>query len=98
MVVVVDDMILLPLSFVGIEPTPNIIIMSFNAVHKHALEEMYPTEGIQDKIKENRMKYELGELSRKEYKKRELELAERLKIARRVREMRTGAGSHILNL
>ncbi len=81
---VIDDVFLLPLGMAGFEPVPNLIMMSFRAVHKNTLQELYPLKKIRNEIKETALLYELGELSREEYKKRNSELAERLRIAQRV--------------
>ncbi|MEK6875804.1 MAG: hypothetical protein AABX63_00210 [Nanoarchaeota archaeon] len=96
MVIVVDDIVLLPLAFAGIEPLPNYFTIVFNALHKQALEEMYPLEKIQNAIKENRMEYELGELSKEKYEKATKELNQKLNIAKKVKEMNLGVRTNIM--
>lgn len=49
--------------------------------------EMYNIEKINDRIKENRMLYELGEISKEEYEKRNDELTHQLRIATKVHNM-----------
>ena len=95
MVIVVDDIVLLPLAFAGIEPLPNYFTIVFNAIHKHTLEEMYPLGKIQDAIKENRMEYELEEVSKEEYEKITKELNQKLNIAKKVKEMNLGIRTNI---
>ncbi|MBI5347215.1 MAG: hypothetical protein HZB66_01250 [Candidatus Aenigmarchaeota archaeon] len=87
---VIDDVFLLPLSLAGFEPLPNLIMMSFRAVHKNSLQELYPLKKTQNEIKEIALLYELGELPREEYKKRTSELAEKLRIAQRVNDINIG--------
>lgn len=89
-VLVIDDMFLLPVALAGFEPVPNLITMSFRAVHKNSLQELYPLKKIQNEIKEIALLYELGELPREEYKKRNSWLAEKLRIAQRVEEINVG--------
>lgn len=96
MVFVVDDVIMMPLSFAGIEPLPNYFTIVFNGLYKHALEQQYPLEKIQDSIKENRMEYELGEIRKEEYEKAQEELNQKLSIAKKVRNMNLGARTNIL--
>ncbi len=62
-----------------------------------AYKEMYNPEEIQDKIKENRMLYESGEITEEEYRKLEEELLSRLKLTKRVEEMNLKVRMDILN-
>ena len=87
---VIDDVFLLPLSMMGFEPVPNLIMLTFRAIHKNAMQELYPLGKIQNEMKEIALLYELGEIPREEYKKRNSELAERLRIAKRVEEINIG--------
>lgn len=64
MVFVVDDLLTFPLSFAGVEMLPNYFTMMFNAVCNYALDQIIGE--IQDKIKENRMEFELGEVDKKQ--------------------------------
>ena len=97
MVLVVDDVLTLPLAFAGIELLPNYFTIVFNALHKQALEEMYPLEKIQSAIKENRMEYELGEISKEEYEKTSKESNQKLSIAKKVKEMNLGVRTNIMD-
>ena len=84
---IIDDVILFPLAIMGIEPVPNLFRMIFDAIHKNTLKEMYPLEKTESEIKENRLEFELGEISREEYEKINKELMDKLKIAKQVREL-----------
>ncbi|MFC4550932.1 MULTISPECIES: gas vesicle protein GvpG [Halorussus] len=70
---VVDDLLVRP--FVGL----------LDVLHTMALDEMYDVESIRDDVKENRLLYELGEIPREEYERRDEELREELEFAERVR-------------
>lgn len=59
-------------------------------IHDMALEERYDTEEIRDRIKENRLLYELGERSEAEYTRRERELTAELEVAEEARERLSG--------
>ncbi|MFH1365642.1 MAG: gas vesicle protein GvpG [archaeon] len=92
MVLVVDDTLLFPLAMLDEEGSlpllsPNIYMLVLNSMKDYALRELYPLEKIQNQIKENRLLYEFGEISKDEYKNREAELIEKLRIAQKVREM-----------
>ncbi len=87
---VIDDVFLLPLALAGIEPVPNLIMLSTRAVYKNALQEFYPLKKIQSEMKEIALLYELEEIPREEYRKRNSELAEKLRIAQRVEEINIG--------
>jgi len=65
-------------------------------IYGHSLNEMYPLNKISDAIKENRLLYEFGELTTKEYTERKKELMEKLEMAKKVREMNLGARLNIL--
>ena len=71
---VVDDLLVRP--FVGL----------LDVLHTMALDEMYDVESIRDDVKENRLLYELGEIPREEYERRDEELRDELEFAERVRE------------
>ena len=102
MVLVIDDTLLIPIALLDQEEvlpiiSPNIYMMVFNTLRKHALEQMYPVDKIQSSIKENRMEYEFGEINKKEYEERNNELMERLRVAKKVREMEFEARTNIFN-
>ncbi|WP_158056333.1 gas vesicle protein GvpG [Halorussus halophilus] len=71
---VLDDLLVRP--FVGL----------LDVLHTMALDEQYDTAAIKDNIKENRLLYELGELSEAEYERRDERLREELEFAERVHE------------
>lgn len=79
MVLIVDDLI----STITVKP----FIFLFKQIHNYALKEMYPLEKIQSAIKENRMEYELGEISKEEYEEGVAILEEKLRVAQKVRQM-----------
>lgn len=79
MVFVVDDL----LYTLTIRPWAFIM----EIIHGHALRELYPLDKTNDAIKENRLLYEFGELTTKEYEARKEELIEKLEMAKKVREM-----------
>lgn len=89
MVLIVDDL----LRSLLVDPW----IFLFKQLHQYALTEMYPLEKIESAIKENRMEYELGELSQGEYAEAEKILNEKLQIARKVREMGSGVTARYLH-
>ena len=72
-------------------------VFLFKQLHQYALAEMYPLEKIESAIKENRMEYELGEISHGEYEEGEKILNEKLQIARKVKEMGAGVTSQYLH-
>ena len=82
MVLVVDDLI----STLTVRP----FIFIFKKIHQYALREMYPLEKIESAIKENRMEYELREISKEDYEKGVAILEEKLRIAQKVRKMYLG--------
>jgi len=79
MVFVVDDLLY--------TLTLNPWIFLMDIIHTHALKEMYPLDKINDAIKENRMLYEFGELTTKEYEAIKINLMQKLEMAKKVREM-----------
>ncbi|MBU2497206.1 MAG: hypothetical protein KJ767_04060 [Nanoarchaeota archaeon] len=101
MVLVIDDTLLFPLAMLdeeGVIPllNPNIYMLVLNSMKDYALKELYPIEKIQNQIKENRLLYEFGEISKEDYKNKEAELIEKLRIAQKVREMRVDSKIDIL--
>ena len=75
---IVDDLLLRP--FVSV----------LKVIHSMAIEEMYDTEAIQNQLKENRLLYELGEMTQEEYETRRGELEAQLDLAERAREQLSG--------
>jgi len=60
------------------------------AIHSMAISERYDTTELKNRIKENRLLYELGERSRSEYEQRNSRLRTQLEIAREAREQTRG--------
>ncbi|MFC7154457.1 gas vesicle protein GvpG [Halomarina halobia] len=75
---VVDDLLLRPLVSLG------------NVIHSMAIEEMYDVDALRDDLKENRLLYELGELSREEYERRQDEIRSQIALAEEAREHLSG--------
>lgn len=71
---VVDDLLIRP--FVSI----------FQVLHSTAISELYDRESIRNDIKENRLLYELGELTESEYEERRADLETQLEIAEEAHE------------
>lgn len=86
MVFIVDDLLY------SITIGPLVSIMEI--IYDHALKEMYPLDKINNEIKENRMLYEFGELTKEEYEERKNKLVEKQEMAKKVRGM--GARLNIL--
>lgn len=78
MTFLVDDLLVRPFVYV------------LDALHALALNEMYDVEEIRDRIKENRLLYELGERSESEYEIRSRELERELEVAEAAREQLQG--------
>ena len=66
----------------------------FEQILYFAHKEMY--EQIKDKLKENRMLYELGELTDDEYQRTNALLVRQLKLAEKARDMNLGVRTDIL--
>lgn len=80
----VDDIFL---RMLGISIPPFDMIWLFEQIHDFAVREAYDPEKISDSIKENRMLYELGEITKEEYGRKHAELTGMLRLAQRAREM-----------
>ncbi len=81
---IIDDIFLraVGLSIPGLD-----LIWTLEQIRDFAFKELYNPEKIKNKIKENRMFYEFGEISREEYERINNELMAQLKIAERGEEM-----------
>jgi hypothetical protein len=79
-----DDLILrsLGISLPGLD-----LIWTIEQVHKFAIKELYDPEKIKSEIKETRLLYEFGELTREEYEKKNSELMRKLKLAEKAEKM-----------
>ena len=81
---IMDDIFL---RMLGISIPPFDIIWLLEQIRDIAVREAYDPEKIGDAIKENRLLYELGEITKEEYERKHAELTEMLKLAQRAREM-----------
>ncbi len=82
---IVDDILLRSL---GIElPVPFDMISVIERIRDAVISEMYNPEKIKDEIKENRLLYEFGEVSKEEYERKNDELMQKLELAEKAREM-----------
>lgn len=74
-----DDLILRSL---GISMPPGLdMIGTIEEIQKLAKKEIYNPEKIKSQIKENRLLYEFGELTREEYERTNAKLMQNLKVA-----------------
>ncbi len=72
------------------------LFWTIEQVHRFAYREMYNPEKIKSQIKENRLLYEFGEISREEYEGRSSELLRKLQLAEKALEMNLRARTDIL--
>ena len=79
----VDDIVL---RMLGISIPPFDMIWLLEIIRDFAVREAYDPEKISDSIKENRMLYELGEITKEEYERVNTEFLEALEIAKHARE------------
>jgi hypothetical protein len=78
----IDDLVLRSL---GISMPPGLdMIATIEQIQKLAQKEMYNPEKIKSLIKENRLLYEFGELTREEYERTNAELMYNLKVAEEI--------------
>ena len=56
-------------------------------IQKFARKELYNPEKIKNQLKENRLLYEFGELTREDYEKKNSELMRKLKLAQKAEDM-----------
>ena len=75
------------LRMLGISIPPFDMIWLMEQIEDYALREKYDPEKIGDQIKENRLLYEFGEITKEEYEKINDELNHQLKIANQVINM-----------
>jgi len=72
------------------------LIWTLEQIQKYAQKEMYNPEKIKSQIKENRLLYEFGEISREEYALKNTELLRKLELAKKAEEMDLGIRTDIL--
>ena len=76
---IIDDLILRSL---GISMPPGLdMIATMEEIQKFANMEMYNPEKIKSQIKENRLLYEFGELTREDYERMNTQLIHDLRVA-----------------
>jgi hypothetical protein len=90
---IVDDLVFRSL---GISVPVFDLFWTFEQIQKYSMKEFYNPEKIKNKIKENRLLYEFGEVDRAEYERSNTELMRQLKMAERALEMDLGGRSDIL--
>lgn len=93
MVFLLDDMALRTL---GITIPGYDTIWLFEQLRDIAYRELYNPEKIKDQIKENRMLYEFGEITKEEYERTNADLMQKLKLAERGEEMNLEVRTDIL--
>jgi len=89
----IDDIVL---RSIGINLPVFDLLWTFEQIQKYSMKEFYNPEKIKNRIKENRLLYEFGEVTREEYEKINSDLMRKLKIAERAMEMDLGARADIL--
>lgn len=76
---IIDDLILRSL---GVSMPPGLdMIGTIEEIQKFANKEMYNPEKIKSRIKENRLLYEFGELTREDYERTNAQLIHDLRVA-----------------
>lgn len=76
---IIDDLILRSL---GVSMPPGLdMIGTIEEIQKFANKEMYNPEKIKSQIKENRLLYEFGELTREDYERMNAQLIHDLRVA-----------------
>jgi len=88
-----DDLLL---RTVGVNLPGLDIIWTLEQVHKFAYRELYNPEKIKNQIKEARLLFEFGELTREEYNRKNSDLMHKLKLAEKAEEMNLGTRTDIL--
>jgi hypothetical protein len=89
----IDDLLLrsIGISLPGLD-----MIWTLEQIQKFALKGYYDPEKIKSQIKETRLLYEFGEISRQEYEQKNSELMHKLDLAQKVLEMDIGSKMNIL--
>jgi hypothetical protein len=91
---VLDDILL---RMIGIEIPGLDLLSNVEIIREFAYKELYNVDKIKNKIKENQMLYEFGELSTEEYEGEKKELIKQLKFAERVLETNLNGRIDILS-
>jgi hypothetical protein len=90
---IIDDLLLRSL---GISIPVFDLFWTFEQIQKFAERELYNPEKIKNQIKENRLLFEFGEITRDEYYKKNKELSYTLKLAERAHDMNLGVRLDLL--
>ena len=80
---IVDDLLL---STLGATLKPFDMIWLFEVMRDYALKEMYNLEKINNEIKENRLLFEIGDVSEEEYKEKHEALLEKRETTKKIIE------------
>lgn len=72
------------------------MLWTMEQIRNFAYRELYDPEKIRNRIKENRLLYEFGELTEEEYRKANEELMQKLKLAEHALEMDLSVRTDIL--
>ena len=90
---IVDDLLLrsLGISLPGLD-----MIWTLEQIQRFAHKELYNPEKIKNQIKETRLLYEFGEMTKDEYERRSSKLMHKLKMAEMASEMNLGTRMDIL--
>jgi len=91
--IIIDDIALRAL---GIDLGPLDMLWYFERIQEAAEKELYNPEKISDELKNNRMLYELGEISKEEYENHNERLNHKLKKAKRINKMHLSTRLDIL--
>lgn len=89
----IDD---LALRALGITLPSLDLFWTIEQIYKFAYKEMYNPDKIKSQIKENRLLYEFGEVSRDDYERTNSELMHKLKLAELALEMDLGQRTDLL--
>jgi hypothetical protein len=92
-VFLIDD---LALRALGITLPSLDLFWTIEQIYKFAYKEMYNPDKIKSQIKENRLLYEFGEVSRDDYERTNSELMHKLKLAELALEMDLGQRTDLL--
>jgi len=90
---IIDDVLL---RMLGISLPVFDLLWTLEQIQSYAFRETYNPEKIRNRIKENRLLFEFGELSRDEYEQGNIDLLHQLKMAERVGDMNLGMRTDLL--
>ncbi|MBN1323551.1 MAG: gas vesicle protein GvpG [Methanotrichaceae archaeon] len=90
---IIDDVLL---RMLGISLPVFDLLWTLEQIQNYAFRETYNPEKIRNRIKENRLLFEFGELSRDEYEQANIDLLHQLKMAERVGDMNLGMRTDLL--